>query len=137
MENRIRGSWEKLKASQREHALFFFSLFFFFLSVMIDATPTHAMRRLRQSERQQFTINGVKSYNSNGVGGGTLEACHIIILIVVVAVGIFKRAISRSNLIAKITIKYETDSQAGKPEGREGREKRRRERASRRQRTDP
>jgi len=38
----------------------------FFLSVMIDATPTHATPPLRQSERQQFTINGVKSYNSNG-----------------------------------------------------------------------
>lgn len=65
--------------------------------------------------RQQFTINGVKSYNSNGFRGhagwqeGWLACCCCH----------FKRAISRRNLIGKITIKYET-SETGQFKGGRG-----------------
>lgn len=52
--------------------------------------------------RQQFTINGVKSYNSNVFRGAAVCRWYCCCCCY------FKRAISRRNLIGKITIKYET-----------------------------
>lgn len=126
------GQLENCKTSERKKQTRAYFLLLF-LSVMIDATPTYAMPRLRQSEQQQFTINGVKSYNSNGCGvGGERGVAHHHCCCC-----FFKRAISRSNLIAKITIKYETDRLAGRPTSRRTDGRRDREPGSRTTRRQP